>query len=255
MRVCDDHIVIDDTLQILRVPYFEDKMAGNLPSFWGFVPRWYIPHVALQFDDYEYPVTLTLMIVDSAKENYVSIGWDWPPIRIDKGGILVQELVLDYIESSIGSAVTLPLDFSGFFGDKALVKLLSLMVLEVDGVYVDFDTRELCFNDGADTVPLAFLGLTDEDYIIDVELTVQQTYEEPNGRFSLVFGNAAMIDCNWVFPELLDAIVAKVAPYEETHEELYKKTMKVVQVIEERINDYGLTFCKFAFDLEGVLKD
>ena len=173
VRVCDDHVVIDDTLQILRVPYFEDKMAGNLPSFWGFVPRWYIPHVALQFEDYEYPVTLTLMIVDSVKENYVSIGWDWPPIRIDKGGLLVQELVLEYIESSVGSAVTLPLDFSGFFGDKALVKLLSLMVLEVDGVYVDFETRELCFNDGADTVPLTFLGLTDEDYIIDIELTVQ----------------------------------------------------------------------------------
>ena len=64
-----------------------------------------------------------------------------------------------------------------------------------------------------------------------------------------------MIDCNWVFPELLDAVVAKVTPYEQTHEELYRKTMAVVAVIENRINQNGLTFCKFAFDLEGVLKD
>ena len=35
------------------------------------------------------------------------------------------------------------MDFSGFFGDQALTKLLALMVMEVDNAYVDFDSQEL----------------------------------------------------------------------------------------------------------------
>ena len=55
--------------------------------------------------------------MDQKKENYVSVGYDWPPIVLNKGEVMVQELVLKYIGSSLGDRVTLPLDFSSFFGD------------------------------------------------------------------------------------------------------------------------------------------
>ena len=63
IRVCDDHVVLGGALEILRVPYFDAKLK-NLPSFWGFVPRWYIPHVQFDFENFDYPVSLTLIVVD-----------------------------------------------------------------------------------------------------------------------------------------------------------------------------------------------
>ena len=62
IRACDDHIQIANTLNVLKVNYFEE--SAGLEQFWGFVPRWYIPHVSLDFEDFDYPVTLTLMIMD-----------------------------------------------------------------------------------------------------------------------------------------------------------------------------------------------
>ena len=64
----------------------------------------------------------------------MSIGFDWPPIRLDKNEVMVQQLVLDYIGGSIGDKVTFPIDFSGFLGDKALLKLFTLMILENDSM-------------------------------------------------------------------------------------------------------------------------
>lgn len=44
IRMCDDHLVIDDSFEIIRVPYYNSRLS-DLPGFSGFVPRWYIPHV------------------------------------------------------------------------------------------------------------------------------------------------------------------------------------------------------------------
>ena len=68
IKKCNDHIVIDDTFAIMRVPYYEKRFkenSANLPSFWGFVPRWYIPHVSLYVNQVDYPVTLTVIIVNT----------------------------------------------------------------------------------------------------------------------------------------------------------------------------------------------
>lgn len=88
VRVCDDHVVIKDSVNILRVPYFDAKMK-DLPSFWGSVPRWYIPHVKLEFSGEELPLTVTLMVVDVRKENFVSVGFDWPPIDLSQNEIMI----------------------------------------------------------------------------------------------------------------------------------------------------------------------
>lgn len=65
----------------------------------------------------DYPVTLTLIIVDTKKENYVDVGFDWHPMLLHKNEVMLQQLVLDYIGASIGDKAVLPIDFSGYFGD------------------------------------------------------------------------------------------------------------------------------------------
>ena len=45
--VYEDHVVIEG-VNIIRVPYFFDRIQ-NLPSYQGFVARWYLPGEPLQF--------------------------------------------------------------------------------------------------------------------------------------------------------------------------------------------------------------
>ena len=75
----------------MRVKYYDQKLQNSaaLPSFYGFVPRWYIPHISLNVEKVEYPVVLTIIIADTKKENYVDIGWDWPPMILDKNEIML----------------------------------------------------------------------------------------------------------------------------------------------------------------------
>ena len=74
---------------LFKVDYFDER-TKDLPSFMGFVPRWYVPRVEFDFEVVDYPVTLTMMILDQVKENYVGVGYDWPPITLGKGEIMVQ---------------------------------------------------------------------------------------------------------------------------------------------------------------------
>ena len=88
IKVCDDHIVINDTVSIFRVPYFDEHLK-DLTSFAGHVPRWYLPHTPLAFDNLDFNVTVTLMIVSPAKENYAGIGYEWPALRMGEGEIML----------------------------------------------------------------------------------------------------------------------------------------------------------------------
>ena len=79
--MCDDHLVLDNGITVLRMPYFDARIT-DLPKFYGHVSRWYLPHTQIQHDGISYPLTVTLMIVDTQKENYVDMGFDWPPLTI-----------------------------------------------------------------------------------------------------------------------------------------------------------------------------
>lgn len=166
--------------------------------------------------------------------------------------------MLDYIGASIGEKVTLPLDFSAMMGDQALVKLFSLMVLEIDTVKIDYTTREVHLagdSENSGRVPLDALGLTSEAYKIDLEYRVAQTYSEPNGKFNLFFGNAAIMECNWVFPELIDAVTVKAEEFAQVDPELFAQAMKIINEVETWITEKGVTFCHFSVTIEGVLVD
>lgn len=214
LRVCEDHILIGDKIPILRVPYYE-KRLGNLPSYVGFAPRWYVPHETFKFASLLTPVTLTMNIFDTKKENYMGIGYDWPPIILGRGELMIQKVVLENIGSFIGDKVILPMDFSRFFGKQALFKLFALMVFEINDLSIDFESQEIILYQNVMSnftkVPLSTLGLSPEDYLLNFNFTVTQTYDESNAKFNLIFENSAIMECTWVFPEFLDTLSAKAA--------------------------------------------
>lgn len=55
------------------------------------------------------------------------------------------------------------------------MKLLALMVMEIEGAYVDFDTNELQVDEN--TIPLSSLGMDANDYVLDLNFTIKQTYD------------------------------------------------------------------------------
>ena len=154
----------------------------------------------------------------------------------------------------MGDKVTFSMDFSPYFGDMALIKLFALMIMDNEGMYIDFDNLELRYNDGNSTLPLSAFGLTEVDKTLELDFIVKQVYDEPNGRFNLVFGNAALIDCSRVFAEFRAALIVKIdeiSPLNPYHEE----AMALLEAVTAWVLEKGITFCDFSYDLEGVLKD
>ena len=84
------------------------------------------------------------------------------------------------------------------------------MIMENDSMSIDFENLELTYDYGNSTIPLSALGINGVDTTLELHFVVTQVYEEPNGRFSLVFGNAALIDCSRVFSEFRDALIVKI---------------------------------------------
>ena len=92
---------------------------------------------------------MTVIVMNQYKENFASIGFNWPPITLGKGEIMIQKLVLDYIEKSIGDTLTIPFDFSSYMGEQSLLKMFALMVSEMDGFEIDRDNQMLLFKDSS----------------------------------------------------------------------------------------------------------
>ena len=111
------------------------------------------------------------MIVDPEKENYAGIGFDWPPIRVGKGEILMQEGLMQAIGAEIGDEVHIPIDYSSLLGDRALTKLLALMCIEAEGeAFVDFKANEFVLTD--ERIPLAHIGLDEDIGVMNLNFTI-----------------------------------------------------------------------------------
>ena len=65
--VFDDHILINNTIPILRTDYFTSRL-NNLDNFDGFSPRWIFPQtrmVKATDVEHEKVATQTMLIIDS----------------------------------------------------------------------------------------------------------------------------------------------------------------------------------------------
>lgn len=61
------------------------------------------------------------------------------------------------------------------------------------------------------------------------------------------------MECTWVFPEFLDALSVKAAEYIVIDPDTYAEVIRIIGIIEKKINEKNITFCHYAFTLEGVL--
>ena len=101
----------DSAFPIMRVPYYRERLEG-LPSFDGFVARWYIPGEKLYFKKSETSAAITVMIIDSAMETKVGVGFDWAPVVLGRDEMQLQRMIADLMGAELGDEILLPLDFS-----------------------------------------------------------------------------------------------------------------------------------------------
>ena len=74
----------------MRVPYYDQRL-NDLESFDGFVGRWYLPAERLYFKQTNTTAITTVVVLNSAKEIKVGVGYDWPPVVLGEGEMQVQE--------------------------------------------------------------------------------------------------------------------------------------------------------------------
>ena len=170
---------------------------------------------------------------------------------------MLQESFLDTIGATIGDKISIPINLTPVLGDNSVKNLLSLMLVDSEGGYINYDTNELIFQDRV--ISLHELGVDeDEDEISKIlhfEYTIADTYQAPNGKFSLFFSNAAMVECSYVFSDLVSALIYNAQPLKESDEERYDEIVGLLEEIASHLKALGVTFCNFAFDIESVLKD
>ena len=128
IEVWSDHISIEGKINIIRVPYFFSRL-DELPSFDGFVARWYLPGESLQFPATNTTAIITIMIIDTAHEIKVGVGYDWKPVILGSDEMQISEGIQDLMGANYGDQISVPLDFSGYFGVNAKTKLFAVMII------------------------------------------------------------------------------------------------------------------------------
>ena len=106
--------------------------------------------------------------------------------------------------AQLGDQVLLPLDFSQYLGDSAVMKLFAIMVAEIEGVHIDLKNAML--HCGDIILPLEVFGITPDTFTIDLYYTLKGTYRHTNGKLSVTFNNAAFIDCHYVFDSFVNSL-------------------------------------------------
>ena len=155
--------------------------------------------------------------------------------------------------AQIGDEIRLPLDFSYYMGDMAVMKLFAIMVAQIDDAYVDFSEAMLSYADLE--IPLSIFGIEADTFAVELYYNLKSTYERPNGKFSLVFSNAALVDCHYIFPSFIFSLKRNLEKIKDKKPEIYEKAIEVLDNIDEWLTNNDVTFCDFGYDLNGVLKD
>ena len=139
------------------------------------------------------------MIIDTAHEIEVGVGYDWKPVVLGSDEMQISTGVQTLMGANIGEKITVPLDFSGYFGDNAKAKLFALMIAGLQDAQVYGNT--LIYRD--EFIPLEVFGIDPDDLVVDLVYELSATYDKPNGKFSLIFSESAIIDCHYIFSSFI----------------------------------------------------
>eukprot|EP00354_Favella_ehrenbergii_P007804 CAMPEP_0170452344 /NCGR_PEP_ID=MMETSP0123-20130129/1273_1 /TAXON_ID=182087 /ORGANISM="Favella ehrenbergii, Strain Fehren 1" /LENGTH=157 /DNA_ID=CAMNT_0010714317 /DNA_START=760 /DNA_END=1233 /DNA_ORIENTATION=+ len=156
-----------------------------------------------------------MMIIDTAHEIKVGVGYDWKPVVLGPDEMQVSEGVMRLMGAEFGDKIEVPLDFSGWFGTQAKAKLFALMLAHHETAFIDMANQALVFN--GDRIPLSVFGIEPEDLVVKLMYTLAATYEKPNGKFSLIFSESAIVDCHYIFSSFLESLEVNLEEIKDEH--------------------------------------
>ena len=78
-------------MALARTQYYYDHLT-DMPDFWGFFPRIYLPHTKVFTKDDEM-AKLTLFFIDSDKEIKTGVGLNFPVCSLNENEMQLDSLV------------------------------------------------------------------------------------------------------------------------------------------------------------------
>ena len=191
------------------------------------------------------------MIIDSEREIYVGVGHNFPPTILGQTDIMMPAEVANYLGKSIGDNVVISLDLTGTIGEDPLAKLMALMTMGMENIVVDIGERVIKHNESRISFESVGIDLSGTWF----DYTIANTFNKSDGKFGSVWGNVALIDCNYVFDNLLDKTMADAAPLFIFDHSKWKEIRDMVDETRAYNDYYNVTLCNWAYELDGVLKD
>ena len=86
--------------------------------------------------------------------------------------------------------------------------------------------------------------------------TIKGTYEDSSGKFSQIYGNVILIDCNYIVDQVIDEMFRDLeASSSSISWQLYYEIYGMLTYINAEVKQSGFTFCSLAFEMVGVLTD
>ena len=110
-----------------------------------------------------------------------------------------------YLDVGIGDQVTIYVDWGGTFSDSKAPRahLFALLTAGMDKVTMDFEQNLVDFKGTSFSFDMLGLG-SENDTGYNMTYTIKGTYEDSSGKFSKVYGNVALIDCDYVVEQIMD---------------------------------------------------
>ena len=93
------------------------------------------------------------------------------------------------------------------------------------------------------------------DWIFHYNFSVKDIFEKSLGKYSSVFGNVAFIDCGYVYQTLVNSIASEIKCEWFEKESRCLATKASLDRISEWLESSGASFCDFAFEMDGCLKE
>jgi hypothetical protein len=121
-------------------------------------------------------------------------------------------MLAEYLNVAKGETVSLALDVTPYTGLSTKLSTLMMLVSMNKNATLDMENR--VFKTPKAEFTFGELGISEDDEgtgedpqdVLLLEYEQSESFEEPNGKYSLIFGNVAILDCN----QLLNRLLIKV---------------------------------------------
>ena len=112
---------------------------------------------------------------------------------------------------------------------------------------------------GDQLIPFENLGLKanadDTTYNFNYALTVRDIYDEANGKYGSEWGNAAFIDCNFVYNSVISFMKDELEEDWFQDKASYDTAIVALKAVDKFITERGITMCGIAMEIDGKLND